>query len=97
MADHVGPGILDGELTSMDASGSQQVTPAAGHGTPGVFEHHRGRPVSWVSVSIIFVGFLLGGIAFVVGPAWWLLWVGVAVTAVGGILGLATGIFNDWY
>ncbi len=33
------------------------------------------------------------------GPAtlWWLFWVGVAMCAVGGLLALATHIFEDWY
>jgi hypothetical protein len=97
MADQVGPGTLHDEVTRMGEPGPQQVAPASGPGSPGHFEHHRGRPVSWVSVSIIFVGFLIGGIAFPIGPAWWLVWVGGAVAVLGGILGLATGIFNDWY
>jgi hypothetical protein len=53
--------------------------------------------VSWVSVSIIIAGFIIGGIGLVVGPTWWLVWTGGAVAAVGGILALATGIVNDWY
>jgi hypothetical protein len=97
MADQVGPGTLDGELTSTGEFGSQQVAPAEGQGSPGKFVPHHGRPVSWVSVSIIFVGFIIGGIALIVGPTWWLLWVGAAVAVIGGILGMATGIFNDWY
>ena len=95
MADQGGPGTLPGELTSARGHGPRLAP--AGAGSPGYFEHHRGRPVSWVSIGIIVAGFILGGIALVVGPTWWLLWFGAAVAAVGGILGLATGIFNDWY
>jgi hypothetical protein len=61
------------------------------------FEQLHGRPASWMAVAIIFAGFVTGGIGLITGPAWWLFWAGVAVAAVGGILGLATGIFNDWY
>lgn len=58
---------------------------------------HHGRPISWVSVSIIMAGFLIGGAGLVFGPTWWLFWVGGAVAAFGGIVALASGIFNDWY
>jgi hypothetical protein len=60
----------------------------------------HGRPVSWVAVSIIMVGFLVGGVALTFGhhgPTWWLFWLGVGLAAVGGLLALATGIFEDWY
>jgi hypothetical protein len=88
---------LPGELTGVGEPGPQQLAPAASLRSPGRFEPHHGRPVSWVSVSVIVVGFVLGGIALIVGPAWWLFWFGTAVAAVGGIMGLATGIFGDWY
>jgi hypothetical protein len=97
MADQVGPGTLDGGLAGADDFGSQQVVPAGGRPPVGAFEPHHGRPVSWVSVSLICVGFILGGVGLIVGPTWWLFWTGVAVAAVGGIVALATGIFNDWY
>ena len=35
--------------------------------------------------------------SLVFGPAWWAFWVGVGVVVVGGLLGLATNIFEDWY
>ncbi len=44
----------------------------------------HGRPVSWVAVSIIMVGFLVGGLALVFGPTWWLFWVGPGLAALGG-------------
>ena len=65
--------------------------------TGPVHEAFHGRPVSWVAVSIIMVGFLIGGLGLVFGPAWWAFWTGVALTAVGGLLALSTGIFDDWY
>ncbi len=58
---------------------------------------HHGRPVSWVSVIIMIVGFLVGGAGLVFGPAWWLFWTGAGLAGLGGILALGTGIFNDWY
>jgi hypothetical protein len=96
MADQVGPGTLDGGLAGAGDFGSQQVAPATGP-LPAGFEPHHGRPVSWVSVGIIIVGFIIGGVGLVVGPTWWLVWTGGAVAAVGGILAMASGIFNDWY
>ena len=97
MADQVGPGTLDGGVTGAGDFGSQQLVPAHGALPAGMFEPHHGRPVSWVSISLICVGFLLGGVALIAGPTWWLFWTAVAVAALGGILALATGIFNDWY
>ena len=39
-------------------------------------EPFHGRPVSWVAVSIIMAGFLVGGLGLVFGPTWWLFWAG---------------------
>jgi hypothetical protein len=66
-------------------------------GTPVHFPSYHGRPVSWVAVSLIVAGFLAGGLALVFGPTWWLFWVSLGVAAVGGLLALSTGIFDDWY
>jgi hypothetical protein len=61
---------------------------------------YHGRTVSWVAVSTIVAGFLIGGVAIALdhhGPQWWLFWTGAALAGVGGLLALATGIFEDWY
>jgi len=68
-----------------------QVAPSYGH------EAHHGRPGSWVAVSIIIVGFTVGGIALPIGPTWWLFWTGVAIVVIGGILALSVRILDDWY
>jgi hypothetical protein len=60
-------------------------------------EQFHGRPVSWVAVSIIMAGFLVGGLGLVFGPTWWLFWVGAGAAIVGGLLALGTHIFDDWY
>jgi len=57
----------------------------------------HGRAVSWVAVSIIMVGFLVGGLGLVFGPTWVAFWIGLGLAVVGGLLALATNIFNDWY
>ncbi len=58
---------------------------------------HHGRPASWVAVSIIIIGFSVGGIALPIGPTWWLFWVGAAIVVIGGIMGAAVHILDDWY
>jgi len=57
----------------------------------------HGRAVSWVAVSIVMAGFVVGGLGLVFGPTWVAFWVGVGMTVVGGLLALATNIFEDWY
>jgi hypothetical protein len=56
---------------------------------------HVGRPSSWIAVSVMLVGCILGGIGLVAGPSWPLFWAGVAITAIGGVLALAVGILSD--
>jgi hypothetical protein len=66
-------------------------------GQPYVHEEYHGRPVSWVAVSMIIVGFVVGGIALPVGPTWWLFWTGVGIVVIGGIVALSAHIMDDWY
>jgi hypothetical protein len=56
----------------------------------------QGRPVSWISVLLICIGFIVGGLGLCLDPTWWLFWTGVGITAVGGILGFGTGIMEDY-
>jgi hypothetical protein len=70
--------------------------------TPGTLTSYaappfHGRAVSWTAVSIIMVGFVVGGLGLVFGPSWVTFWVGVGMAVVGGLLALATNIFEDWY
>jgi hypothetical protein len=66
-------------------------------GGSSAHEAHHGRPASWVAVSIIIVGFVIGGIALCVGPSWVLFWVGTAIVVIGGIYALSVGVLDDWY
>jgi hypothetical protein len=66
-------------------------------GTPVSFPSFHGRSVSWTAVTIIMVAFLAGGLALVFGPTWWLFWLALGVAAVGALLAVGTGIFDDWY
>lgn len=81
-----------------NAQESQEVVPFVSQvpGTPVHFPSFHGRTVSWVAVSIIMAAFLAGGFALVFA-AWWLFWVALGMAAVGGLLALSTGIFDDWY
>ena len=42
-------------------------------------------------------GFVTGGFGLVFGPTWVAFWVGLGLAVVGGLLALATNIFDDWY
>jgi hypothetical protein len=90
MADQLGSGMVAGQ----SAEGGQ-LSPATAGGP--ATEMFHGRTVSWVAVSIIMAAFLVGGFGLILGPIWWLFWVGVGMCAVGGLLALATNIFDDWY
>lgn len=99
MADQVGTDFKsgaqpdDGALTGTTMGG----TVAGARVQPGHYEAFHGRPVSWVAVGIIMVGFLVGGLALIFGPTWWLFWVAIGLVVVGGLVALSTNIFEDWY
>ena len=60
-------------------------------------EAHHGRPASWVAVSIIIVGFIVGGIAMVPHPHWLVFWIGAGIVVIGCIMAAAARILDDWY
>ena len=60
-------------------------------------EEYHGRPVSWVAVTVIIVGFIIGGIALPIGPVWVLFWVGAALVVIGSIFAASIRIMDDWY
>ena len=49
-------------------------------------DNHGKTPAAWTAVTIMFVGFTIAGIAFVV-PQHWLFWVGVGVIVLGAVVG----------
>jgi hypothetical protein len=66
----------------------------------GPHPNFHGRTVSWVAVAIVTVGFLVGGLALIVGKhgsVWWLFWTGVGISVLGLLITLATNTFEDWY
>ena len=75
-----------------------RTTAQPGVAAPHAGEHFNGRKISWVGVVITCVGFIIGGVAFIPHPIWWLFWVAAAVSAVGVIILLAAKTFSeDWY
>jgi hypothetical protein len=90
MTDQVGTDLRSGAGT-VEGTRSD-IAPAPGH-----YEPFHGRPVSWVAVTIIMVGFLIGGLALVFGPTWWLFWTGLGLVVIGSLLAASTNIFEDWY
>lgn len=77
-----------------------EVAHGSASGPVGPFPSYHGRRVSWTAVSIMMVGFLIGGLAMVFGhggPLWWLFWVGAGVAVLGLLISLATNTFEDWY
>jgi hypothetical protein len=90
--DGLGEGIGASAMSAQPAPFVSQVP-----GTPVHFPSFHGRAVSWVAVSVILVAFLVGGLALVFGPTWWLFWVGIGIAVLGGLLAVSTGITDDWY
>lgn len=90
MADQAGPGAV---AHVPQESGGPAGAVKGSHAS----EPFHGRAVSWVAVSIIMAGFVVGGLGLVFGSNWPVFWVGVGVAVLGGLLALSTGILNDWY
>jgi hypothetical protein len=100
MADQVGTDFRSGAQPDDGALSQPAADGTVAEGSSGEYvypEPFHGRPVSWVAVSLMMLGFLCGGLGLVFGPAWWAFWVGVGLVVVGGLIGLATNIFEDWY
>ena len=56
----------------------------------------QGRPISWIAVLVICVGFVVGGLGLCLGPTWWMFWTGLGLVIGGGVFGLAVGIMEDY-
>ena len=84
---------------SASTAGDQDLVPFISQvpGTPVYFPTFHGRAVSWFAASLIMVAFLVGGLALVFGPTWWLFWAALGLAVVGALLAASTGIFDDWY
>jgi hypothetical protein len=72
-------------------------TGAVAH-SAGHMPHNPGRPISWVGTTVVIIGFIIGGIAFVPSPNWTLFWVGTAIAIVGCLILLfSKAMHTDWY
>jgi hypothetical protein len=104
------PGSGAAGVTGLSGGSSTAVTAGAGGaggqdvafvsqvpGTPTSFPSFHGRTVSWVAVTLICAAFLVGGLALVFGPTWWLFWVALGIAALASLMAMGTGIFDDWY
>jgi hypothetical protein len=101
MAEQVEPGTAGGVVAGSGGMGASATTEPAPFisqvpGTPVHFPHFSGRPVSWVSVSMILLGFLAGGLGLVFG-IWWLFWVALGFAVLGLLVAFGTSMFDDWY
>ena len=100
MSNQVEPGTVGSAAAEPGPAGLAQRTaqvPQAPETPVSYPPPFHGRAVSWVAVSIIMIAFLIGGLALVFGPIWWLFYASVGLAVVGGLLALATNIFEDWY
>ncbi|HUA31415.1 MAG TPA: hypothetical protein VMC03_21210 [Streptosporangiaceae bacterium] len=51
-----------------------------------------------MGVSVIVVGFVVGGIAMVPQPTWWAFWLGAGIVVVGCLIMAVGKTFStDWY
>jgi hypothetical protein len=110
MAKHVGSATASGSVAGSGSGaaaggggiaqpGGREAAPFVSQvpGTPVSFPSYHGRSVSWVAVSVIMVGFAIGGAGLALGPVWWLFWAGLGLAAVGVLMAMAINIFEDWY
>jgi len=84
-----------------ESLGHGEITAHSGStATPVPYPTYHGRRVSWAAVTLMMIGFLVGGLALVFGshgPTWWLFWTGAALAVIGLLTMIATNTFEDWY
>jgi hypothetical protein len=102
MTEQPGSGMLAGATSGTVVQAPEMVGPApegspAGHAMALTYESFHGRPVSWVAVMVIVIGFIIGGFAMVSTPTWWLFWTAAGITAVGLGTGALARMTEDWY
>jgi hypothetical protein len=90
-----GEAAADPAITGASPGDRELAPHQSGAFTP--YPAFHGRAVSWIAVTLIVIAFVAGGLALVFGPTWWLFWASLALAAVGGLLAIATNIFEDWY
>ena len=81
-----------GTVAGTDAAGT------VAHGTSSHMEHNPGRRISWIGTTLVVIGFVVGGVAFVPRPNWITFWVGAAVAIIGCLVLLFSKTMSeDWY
>lgn len=55
---------------------------------------HGGRASSWLAVTVMFAGFCVGGVGLTMAN-WLIVWIGVGIIVIGGVLALVFDIFSD--
>jgi hypothetical protein len=95
MAEQPGSGTLAG--VSDAAVGSDADASPVQHAAALVHESFHGRPISWIAVTTICIGFIVGGIGMIPAPTWWLFWTGAGIALLGMALGGLIKITEDWY
>jgi hypothetical protein len=82
------------------ATGTVEGTGTAGalaHGSSHL-EHNPGRLISWVGTTVVIIGFIVGGIAFIPKPDWLIFWIGSGVAIIGCLVLLFSKTMStDWY
>ena len=100
MTEQPGSGTLSG--TPASAVEPESIGPAPeesplGHAAALAHDSFHGRPVSWIAVAIITIGFIVGGLAFSSPPTWWLVYTGGGIALLGFIVGGIARMSEDWY
>jgi hypothetical protein len=56
---------------------------------------HAGRAKSWLAITVIILGFIVGGVGLCLGPNWYMFFAGVVIAVLGGVLALLFDVFSD--
>jgi hypothetical protein len=100
MTDQLQPSTTGEAAADPAVAGADPGDRALAHQLTGTFTPYpafHGRAISWIAVTLIVVAFVAGGLALVFGPTWWVFWASLALAAIGGLLAIATNMFEDWY
>jgi protein-S-isoprenylcysteine O-methyltransferase Ste14 len=89
--------VADQATGTVETRGGTAAAVGQAHGMQHL-EHNSGRPISWIGVSIVLVGFIFGAVGFVPHMRWWEFWAGAAIALVGIIIiAAARTMSKDWY
>ncbi|MFT4293989.1 MAG: HGxxPAAW family protein [Micropruina sp.] len=55
--------------------------------TNGKHYHHGRTPAAWTGSIVAGIGFILGTVAFLMGPNWVLFWISIAIILGGAVAG----------